>query len=105
MGSNEGEATPPVFWNAVRSTATKITRSGAHWHSVASCRRRQKCGNDGWAEVETKDRFAVGNLLEVLYLSDNLTVRLTEMKSLDGKGCSRLPLGVCCACASPWKAR
>ena len=42
-------------------------------------------GDDGWAEVETKNRFAVGDLLEVVHPSGNRTVRLTAMKNLDGE--------------------
>ena len=42
-------------------------------------------GADGWAEVETKNRFAVGDLIEVIHPSGNRTLRLTEMKNLDGE--------------------
>ena len=42
-------------------------------------------GDDGWAEVETKNRFAVGDLLEVVHPSGNRTLRLTAMKNLDGE--------------------
>ena len=40
--------------------------------------------DDGWAEVETKNRFAVGDLLEVIHPRGNRTLRLTAMKNLDG---------------------
>ena len=39
----------------------------------------------GWVEVETKNRFAVGDLLEVVHPSGNRTVRLEQMRSLDGE--------------------
>lgn len=43
---------------------------------------------DGWAEVETKNRFAVGDLIEVVHPSGNRTLRLTEMKSMEGDNVS-----------------
>ena len=39
---------------------------------------------DGWAEVETKNRFAVGDLIEIVHPSGNRTMRLTEMQTLEG---------------------
>ena len=39
----------------------------------------------GWAEVETKNRFAVGDLLEVVHPDGNRTVRLEQMRGLDGE--------------------
>ncbi|WCM94938.1 tRNA 5-hydroxyuridine modification protein YegQ [Acidovorax sp. NCPPB 2350] len=40
---------------------------------------------DGWAEVETRNRFAVGDLLEVIHPEGNRTVRLARMHAaLDG---------------------
>ena len=39
----------------------------------------------GWVEVETKNRFAVGDLLEVVQPGGNRTVRLEQMRSLDGE--------------------
>jgi len=44
-----------------------------------------KSAADGWAEVETKNRFAVGDLLEVVHPSGNRTVRLTQMQNLEGQ--------------------
>ena len=38
----------------------------------------------GWVEVETKNRFAVGDLLEVVQPGGNRKVRLEQMRSLDG---------------------
>ena len=40
---------------------------------------------DGWAEVETKNRFAVGDWIEIIHPSGNQTVQLTQMKNLDGE--------------------
>jgi U32 family peptidase len=39
---------------------------------------------DGWAEVETKNRFAVGDTLEVIHPSCNRLVTVHEMTNLDG---------------------
>ena len=39
---------------------------------------------DGWAEVETKNRFAVGDTLEVIHPSGNRQVTLREMTNLEG---------------------
>jgi len=39
---------------------------------------------DGWAEVETKNRFQVGDTLEVIHPGGNRTVPVTAMKNLDG---------------------
>jgi putative protease len=59
-------------------------------------------GEDGWAEVETKNRFAVGDRLEVVHPAGNRLVTLAEMRSLDGEPITvapgsplrvRLPLG------------
>ncbi|SFD57997.1 tRNA 5-hydroxyuridine modification protein YegQ [Paracidovorax konjaci] len=38
---------------------------------------------DGWAEVETKNRFAVGDRLEIIHPSGNRTVRLERMHAAD----------------------
>ena len=57
-------------------------------HSVAH--RSQFVGEvksvreDGWAEVETKNRFAVGDTLEIIHPSGNRRVRLERMTSLEG---------------------
>ena len=56
-------------------------------HSVAQ--RSQFVGEvksvaDGWAEVETKNRFAVGDLLEIVHPQGNRTVRLDVMKNAEG---------------------
>ena len=39
---------------------------------------------DGWAEVETKNRFAVGDTLEVIHPDGNRRVTLDRMTHLDG---------------------
>ena len=44
-----------------------------------------KSAANGWAEVETKNHFAVGDLLEIIHPSGNRTVRLTEMQSVEGE--------------------
>lgn len=43
-----------------------------------------KSVTDGWAEVETKNRFAVGDWLEIIHPSGNRTIKLETMKDLDG---------------------
>jgi len=40
---------------------------------------------DGWAEVVTKNRFEVGDTLEVIHPSGNLQVELTAMRNADGQ--------------------
>ncbi|GAA6141828.1 tRNA 5-hydroxyuridine modification protein YegQ [Hydrogenophaga sp. 5NK40-0174] len=40
---------------------------------------------DGWAEVETKNRFSVGDRLEVIHPSGNRVVELGAMQNLDGQ--------------------
>jgi putative protease len=50
-----------------------------------------KSWSDGWAEVETKNRFAVGDTLEIIHPDGNRTVQLTQMKSLDGEAISVAP--------------
>ena len=40
---------------------------------------------DGWAEVETKNRFAVGDLIDIVHPSGNRTVRLMQMNNLEGE--------------------
>ena len=57
-------------------------------HSVAH--RSQFVGEvraaaDGWVEVETKNRFAVGDTLEVIHPSGNHKVKLTEMRNSEGQ--------------------
>ena len=40
---------------------------------------------DGWAEVETKNRFAVGDTLEIIHPAGNRISVLEQMKSLEGE--------------------
>ena len=47
--------------------------------------------DSGWAEVEVKNRFAVGDMLEVIHPSGNTLVPLTEMRTLDGEAISVAP--------------
>ncbi|MBP7413360.1 MAG: tRNA 5-hydroxyuridine modification protein YegQ [Giesbergeria sp.] len=44
-----------------------------------------KSATDGWAEVETKNRFAVGDTLEIIHPSGNRLVQLTQMRGLEGE--------------------
>jgi putative protease len=37
-----------------------------------------------WVQVETKNHFAVGDLIEVVHPSGNTTVRLQEMRNVEG---------------------
>ena len=46
---------------------------------------------DGWAEVEVKNRFAVGDRLEVIHPSGNLIVTLEQMQAMDGSALSVAP--------------
>ena len=43
-----------------------------------------KSAGDGWAEVETKNRFSVGDTLEIIHPAGNRLIKLEQMKSLDG---------------------
>jgi putative protease len=40
---------------------------------------------DGWAEVETKNRFAVGDTLEIIHPRGNQLLKLEQMKNLQGQ--------------------
>src|SRR5574343_1721829 len=40
---------------------------------------------DGWARVETKNRFAVGDTIEIIHPSGNRQVRVQQMQSADGQ--------------------
>jgi putative protease len=40
---------------------------------------------DGWAEVEVKNKFTVGDTLEVIHPSGNRMVKLQAMRNLDGE--------------------
>ena len=43
-----------------------------------------KTVQDGWAEVETKNRFAVGDWIEIIHPQGNRTLRLDVMKNAEG---------------------
>ena len=69
----------------------------------SEARRSQYVGQvlsaaDGWADVETKNRFAVGDTLEVIHPAGNRTLRLKRMLSVEGT-----PLDV--ASGSPLRVR
>lgn len=40
--------------------------------------------DNGWAEVEVKNRFAVGDRIEIIHPQGNTVVALDQMQSLDG---------------------
>ena len=44
-----------------------------------------KASADGWAEVETKNKFSVGDRLEIIHPSGNQTIELTAMKNASGE--------------------
>src|SRR5574343_1106366 len=46
---------------------------------------------DGWVEVETKNRFAVGDRLELIHPQGNRTVTLTAMQGAEGEALSVAP--------------
>ena len=41
---------------------------------------------DGWLQVDVKNRFAVGDRMEVIHPSGNQTITLQAMQNLDGQG-------------------
>ena len=46
---------------------------------------------DGWAEVEVKNKFLVGDQIEVIHPNGNHTVTLEQMRNLDGDAISVAP--------------
>lgn len=46
---------------------------------------------DGWAEIDVKNRFAVGDELEVIHPSGNQLVRIEQMRALDGSAIEVAP--------------
>jgi putative protease len=44
--------------------------------------------DDGWAEVETKNRFSVGDRLEIIHPSGNKTLTLDVMHNAEGQAIS-----------------
>jgi putative protease len=41
--------------------------------------------NNGWAEVETKNKFSVGDMIEVIHPSGNKIIKLEQMKNAAGE--------------------
>ena len=53
---------------------------------VSKAHRSQYVGNvlsvaDGWAEVEVKNRFSVGDRIEIIHPTGNETVTLSEIRN------------------------
>jgi U32 family peptidase len=46
---------------------------------------------DGWVEVETKNKFAVGDTIEIIHPSGNRKVPLTQMKNAQGEAINVAP--------------
>jgi putative protease len=46
---------------------------------------------DGWAEVEVKNKFLVGDQIEIIHPSGNHTVTLEQMRNLDGESITVAP--------------
>ncbi len=62
----------------------------------------REVGEDGWAEVEVKNKFAVGDTIEVIHPGGNRIVQLDAMRNMDGESITvapgsplrvRIPLG------------
>ncbi|MBK7613936.1 MAG: tRNA 5-hydroxyuridine modification protein YegQ [Vitreoscilla sp.] len=60
-------------------TGSSLAQRGQFVGEVRSLRA------DGWAEVETKNRFSVGDRLEVIHPSGNRTLTLDQMQNVDGE--------------------
>ncbi|MBK7313786.1 tRNA 5-hydroxyuridine modification protein YegQ [Candidatus Aalborgicola defluviihabitans] len=58
-----------------------------HSHLVAEVRGI----TDGWAEVEVKNKFLVGDQIEVIHPSGNHIVTLEQMRNLDGEAITVAP--------------
>jgi len=58
-----------------------------HSHFVGEVRSAA----DGWAEVEVKNKFAVGDQIEVIHPSGNHIVKLEDMRNLDGESIAVAP--------------
>jgi len=65
-----------------------------HSHFVGEVRNAA----DGWAEVEVKNKFSVGDQIEVIHPSGNSTHTLEDMRNLDGDSITVAP-------GSPLKVR
>ncbi|WP_298011563.1 tRNA 5-hydroxyuridine modification protein YegQ [uncultured Aquabacterium sp.] len=51
----------------------------------------RETGTDGWAEVEVKNRFDVGDTLEIIHPKGNLQFRLDAMRNMDGDPITAAP--------------
>ena len=78
-GAPPGAGLPELRDRQLRSAPQPVRRRGA------------QSSKDGWAEVETKNRFAVGDTLEIIHPAGNRTVQLTQMKNLEGEPISVAP--------------
>ncbi len=58
-----------------------------HSHFVGEVRAM----HDGWAEVEVKNKFQVGDQIEVIHPSGNHIVTLAQMRNLEGKSIAVAP--------------
>lgn len=65
--------------------------SGASAHHRSQYAGDVRSVTDGWAEVEVKNRFAVGDRLEVIHPGGNHTMTLERMQALDGSAISVAP--------------
>jgi putative protease len=43
---------------------------------------------NGWAEIETKNKFSVGDTIEVIHPDGNRLIQLEQMKNADGESIS-----------------
>jgi putative protease len=66
-------ATPRLAGAPPQPTTTRTTKPATPRPSAASSWARSRPCADGWAEVETKNRFAVGDTLEIIHPSGNRT--------------------------------
>ncbi len=87
--------------------ATQDYQNYLDGHSIA--KRSQYVGEvksieNGWAEIDVKNRFAVGDQLEIIHPSGNMIVELKEMRGRDGAPIS-VAAGNGVAAAIPLDAR
>jgi putative protease len=79
------------FYQRHHSQATQNYLNGS-----SALQRSQYVGDvqgvaDGWAEIEVKNRFALGDRLELIHPDGNQTVTLDRMQTLDGAALSVAP--------------
>jgi putative protease len=89
-GAPPGQRLPELRNRPQRAAAQPLRRRGAR------LRRRL-------AEVETKNRFAVGDHLEIIHPQGNRQVQLEKMFNLEGEPV-QVAQATPCACAFRWKA-